>query len=105
MNSENSIVKDPLGNIVFLSDALCLEEKDPASQMYDPIARIIEAPAYMVEVPGRELYYIRAVDWDNIMLVEASLQSGKWKASTCVRNPSREFIGAIIKRGKLITKW
>jgi hypothetical protein len=105
MNSENSIVKDPLGNIVFLSEELCLKDTEPLKEMYDPVARIIEAPAYMVEVPGTELYYIRAVDWDNIMLVEASMQDGKWRAFTCVKNPSREFIGSIIKRGKLITKW
>ena len=105
MNSENSIVKDPLGNIVFLSEELCLQHAEPLKDMYDPIARIIEAPAYMVEVPGSEIYYIRAVDWENIVLVEASMQDGKWNALTCVTNPSREFIGSIIKKGKLITKW
>lgn len=102
---ENSIVKDPLGNIVFLSEELCLKETSQVPDMYDPISRIIEAPAYMVEVPGVELYYIRAVDWDVIVLIEAKMKDGKWLAATCVRNPSRDFIGSIIRRGRLITKW
>jgi hypothetical protein len=104
MQSENSIVKDPIGNVVFISDKLCEQEQELIDP-YDPVARIIEAPAYMIEVSGREMYYIRAVDWDNIMMVEAMLENGKWVAESCVRNPPRQMITGIIKKGKLITKW
>ena len=105
MNDENSIVKDPLGNIVFISDELCVAEQEAMEESFDPVARIIESPAYMVDVAGTEMYYIRAVDWDNIMLVEAVMNSGKWQAGICIKNPSREYISTIIKKGKLITKW
>ncbi len=104
MQSENSIVKDPLGNIVFLSAEICLYEQ-AGLDSNDPVAKIIESPAYMVEVLGKEMYYIRAVDWDNILLVEVQMKQEKWVAGNCMRNPSRQYIRSLISKGKLITKW
>ncbi len=104
MKSENSIVKDPLGNIIFLTEELCIQEQI-SIEPFDPVAKVIESPAYMVEVGSRELYYIRAVDWENIILVEAVMKRGKWLAGICLRNPSKDYIRSLIRKGKLITKW
>lgn len=103
MANEVMSVVDPLGNTVFLLDAICTNEKNRDNEIYDDAATVVQRPAMMIEVneqDSKELYYYRSIGWHHTLLIVSRFVNHRWEAFHCIQNPTNRELSEILKRGR-----
>jgi hypothetical protein len=106
MATEETVIKDPLGNHIRLPKNLCdLEGKEVSPEIYDDADTAIKKPAFIIETmqEGRtELHYFRSIGWHHTLLLTVRKKDGEWVASTCILNPERKHLTYLLTQGKKI---
>jgi hypothetical protein len=104
MTNEVTPVTDPLGNTIFLSQGICMDENQKTDpEVYDSAITVIQKPAILVKMETDhqlEHYYFRSIGWHNTMLIIARFKNERWESHKCVRNPSSEVLSELLKNGK-----
>ena len=102
MPNEIRIITDPFDNRIFLLQGICNTINGNRSEIYDDASMVIQKPAICVEVKQgghHELFYFRSVSWNHTMLITVSNRNNRWEASQSEKDPSKETLAAILKRG------
>lgn len=85
------MIKDPFGNEVIIQDEIfrAVQEKS-SDEILDDITTVIEKPAMMFKMnAGRaQLYYMRAVGWNKMMLIIAQKKQDHFEVTNCEIDPS-----------------
>jgi hypothetical protein len=96
-------VKDPLGNEIFLVHLYSEPYKEKLNDdSVEQFTKAIQKPALLLEVNGkhRELYYLRATDWDRRILLVAQFVNNRWESVRHIDNPSSEDLALVMKKGR-----
>jgi hypothetical protein len=93
---------DPFGNAIVLSDELAPIISLPNSTVRIDAALVIAHPAMMFETTDGsfERYYLRTVEWDNLVLIRAKKSREIFIADLYLLNPPIEHIQELIKKCK-----
>lgn len=106
MENEETIVTDPLGNRVRISEDLCdLDGQPISSEIYDDVNTAVEKPAFIIETSHdstTELHYFRSIGWGHTLLLTARRLDHHWQAASCVTNPTTESLSKLLTKGKKI---
>jgi hypothetical protein len=93
---------DPLGNTIWIGRNFCASHESIPLTDFDKAFAIIENPAFIIEQENAGLYYFGSNGWNSVLLIEAHYQKPKWFAGKAIRNPGEEYIGKLIRKGKVI---
>ena len=96
-------VKDPLGNEIFLVHVYSQPFLESITEdNLEEFSDAIKKPALLLEVNenDKELYYLRAIDWDRKILLVAQFVNNRWESVRHIENPSSEDLALVMKKGK-----
>jgi hypothetical protein len=93
---------DPLGNTIWIGKDFCTSQESISLSDFDKAFAVIENPAFIIEQEDEGLYYFGSDGWNSVLLIEAQYEKTKWFAGKAIINPGEEYIGKLIKKGKLI---
>jgi hypothetical protein len=94
-------VSDPLGKTIYFLPEILFSQNE-AEETYDDATMVIKKPALLVEVQENnttQRYYLRSIGNNKTLLVIVRQNIDRWEAYSCVKNPSRETLFAILKKG------
>jgi hypothetical protein len=93
-------VYDPFGNAIVLSSDLAQIISVPNLTLCIDASLVIKCPAMMfVSTDGSfEKYYLRTVEWDNLVLIRAKKTGEIFIADLYLLNPPTEHILALLKK-------
>lgn len=92
------LVRDPLGNsiqIPFAVSASC-------GRSVVDLQRVVTSPAFIIQMGGEKLYFIRLLDWEFNVMVEANADATEFVVQACTINPTAEDISLLLEKGRLI---
>lgn len=101
MPNEVAVI-DPLGQTVYLLPEILFSENE-AEEIYDDATAVVRKPALMAEIHENnttQFYYFRSVGPDKTLLIITRQHNNRWEAYNCIKNPSRETLSELLKRGK-----
>lgn len=85
------MVKDPYGNQIFIQQEMAdfTRLTNSRDELLDDITRVIEKPAMMFRMNGAttQLYYMRAIGWNKIILVCAQKLQDYFEVTNCELDP------------------
>lgn len=95
---------DPLGNAIVLSSDLAQIVRVPNSTICIDAGLVITHPAMMFESMDSsfEKYYLRTVEWDNLVLIKAKKAGDIYIAEDYLLNPPIERIHELFKKFKQV---
>jgi hypothetical protein len=99
-NSRLKVVKDPYGNEIVIQNEIA-DFTQQINCMYDTLDNLstaIEKPAIMIKVNGTsvQLYYMRAIGWNKILLVCGQKNHDHFEVTNCeVETHRLKTVGAI----------
>jgi hypothetical protein len=93
-------VYDPFGNAIVLAGNLAEIVNIPNSTLRIDADLVITQPAMMLETTDGSLekYYLRTIEWDNLVLIKAKKAGEDFITDHYVINPPIERILELIKR-------
>lgn len=93
-------VYDPFGNAIILSGNLAEVVNIPNSTLSIDAGLVITNPAMMFETTDGsfEKYYLRTIEWDNLVMIKAKKAGENFITDHYVLNPPIERIHELIKR-------
>ena len=100
MKSPKKVI-DPLQNDVLLSYQLD-NNNYQAKELFESLKKVITRPAFIIQINHEKLYYLRLIDWDTNILVEAKARDGIFVACDYMENPDTKLIEKLLKKGRLI---
>lgn len=100
MMTHRNCIQDPLGNTILVPSTLHLSE---GNRILSEIRQVITTPAFVIQIEKEALYFIRSIDWEHTLMVEAKLSQSHFIVEACTQNPSPEYISSLLKRGDLIS--
>lgn len=98
----NLFLVDPLGNTIWIGKDFCASQESIPLSDFDKAFAVIENPAFIIEQEDAGLYYFGSDGWNSVLLIEAQYEKTKWFAGKAISNPGKEYIGKLIKKGKVI---
>lgn len=100
MLSMTKTVYDPLGNAIVLSDNLAEILNIPNSGIRIDAGLVITNPAMMFETTDGsfEKYYLRTIEWDNLLMIKAKKTGENFVTDDYVLNPPIDRILELIKK-------
>lgn len=90
-------MKDPLGNAIQFWFS-----SEPFALCFDDIRRVVTAPAFIIQIGLEKLYFIRLLDFDLTVLIEAEAKALDFVVQACTVNPPVEYISLLLEKGRLI---
>jgi hypothetical protein len=95
-------VYDPFGNAIVISNELADIIKVPNSIVCIDAALVVSHPAMLFETTDGscERYYLRTVEWDNLVLIRAKKKREIFIADHYLLNPPIEKIQELVKKCK-----
>jgi hypothetical protein len=98
-NANLKMVKDPYGNEIVIHPEMTDFTKQIKSrdEILDDIATVIEKPAMMFKINGApiQLYYMRAISWNKIVLVCAQKKHDQFEVTNCEVDPSAKKLSEL----------
>jgi hypothetical protein len=86
------MVKDPFGNQVVIQEKILklTDQMKSSNEILDNLATVIEKPAMMFKMEGSktQLYYLRAVGWNKMILVSVQKKLDHFEITNCEFDPS-----------------
>jgi hypothetical protein len=89
------MLEDPMGNKIFLPDDFELPE---ALSGYDSLEVVISKPIMLLQCCEDKLYFFRAVDWGQTILLTAQKKDEYWEVTHCTANPAADLIGSYLQK-------
>jgi hypothetical protein len=93
-------VKDPRGNKVYLISSFLGGE---VPRDYSDLRRVIEEPAYAIEIREEAIYFFRMLEDDLNMVIETKFFKEELIATGCMENPGVGYVSELLKKGALIS--
>jgi hypothetical protein len=100
MMAQIKCIQDPLGNTILIPSTLYLLE---GGRSLSEIKQVVTTPAFVIQIVKETLYFIRSIDWEHTLMVEARLSQSYFIVKACTQNPTPESISSLLKRGGLIS--
>lgn len=98
-NSKLKMVKDPYGNKIVIQQEMLefTQHIKSLDENLDDLTTVIEKPAMMFKVNGAiiQLYYMRAVGWNKILLVCAQKKHDHFEVINCEVDPSAKKLSEL----------
>jgi hypothetical protein len=101
-NQKKSIVKmvnDPFGNQIGIQQEMLqlTDQMESDDMILDDITTVIEKPAMMFKINGNriELYYLRAISWNKLILVSAQKRNDHFEVTNCEVDPSAKRLAEL----------
>ena len=101
MPNEVAVI-DPLGKTIYLLPEILFKENE-AEEIYDDATAVVKKPALLMETHENnttQLYYFRSIGPIKTLLIIAKQNNDRWEAYGCIKNPSRETLSELLKKGK-----
>lgn len=91
-------IQDPLGNQVRLNPDMLNNDESFSGQLQE----IVSSPSFVIQVTNKSLYFIRKVNPDLNILVEARYIESSYVIHSLINNPTVQYISDLLNKGNLI---
>jgi hypothetical protein len=105
MDHPPTIVTDPLGNKIRLSEAFKISQVKYSAEDEQELLSVLTRPAMIIEIAGEQetrRYYFRSLSWTLNLLLTTVEDHTAWDIVEIVENPDTDYLASLLKKGNTI---